>query len=289
MRRRGFTLVELLVASGAATLIIVLLYSSMVFYSRAYTREDEVLERGRRAQEVLGLFRDDFERAEGEVQPESLPDKAVDAVGFQGAAVAFLSAPRSGVNIINAFTNLKAQKPYLSKAYRYRDVWAPVGTQNGFTVMGRVMPACKYVGDQPPTQIFKAIPPWASTVAAVHVPVPFDRPTHHYFAIRKVVAGVVQPVIWAFHSEKIGKFPAGALVRWTERSGAKVVGGEQLTDVLFELQTDWPFADPQPPKRPGPWALPTKNQTELRLTFGRSKVTGPDPGFDAGAIFLLGP
>lgn len=288
--RRGFTLVELLVASAAATILILMLYGSLVFYSRAYTREDEALERSRRAQEILGLMRDDFERAEGDVQPETLgDDEGLKAVGFQGRPEELLGKPRRAVNIINAFTNLKAQKPYLSKRYALKDAFIKGPQVNGFTTVVRDINSCIYVNDVPPTLVRKTIGPIANTTAIVHIPEPFDKPRCEYLVMRKVVGGVVAPVIWAFHREKTGKLAPGTLLRWTEATGVKSIGGDQLVDFQFDLECDCPYADPVPPKRPAPWFLPMKDMATLKLVFGGGRLAAQDPGFTASATFLLGP
>lgn len=286
--RRGFTLVEVLVASAAAMIIIVILYSSLVFYSRAYTREDEALERGRRGQEVLGLFRDDAERSQGEVQPSLIPPEALKAVGHSGDAVALLTAPRQATNIINMYSNLQSQKPSTSKKFEVKEIWARVPGP-GEPVVAREPLASVYMGNQPPPKVRETIPPLTVEACVVHVPIPYDNPKSEYIVMRKVIAGNATPVLWAFHREQSGKWPKFSLVRWTPNTGVQSVGGEQIDVLHLAVMYDWSYADPAPPRRPDPHAQMYKIQAELKLTFGRTKVQGSEPGFAMGAIFLIGP
>lgn len=290
MRRSGFTLVELMVAAAASSVLLVLLYGSLVFYRRAYTREDESLERGRRSQEVLGLMRDDFVRAEGDVQPELLAEAPLGELGSEAPAVDLLAKARRSVNVINAFVNLKAQKPYLSEPFGLKDAFQKGPTVNGFPTVERDGKNCYYVPKAPPQKIKELIPPVANTTAIVHIPDPFDKPRSEWVVMRKVVGGVASPVVWVYHREKVRRWPAGTLLRWTEQTGVKNVGGEQLVDFHFALKTDWPYADPVPPKRPAPWAFPMKDFATVDLAFGNSKLGADvDPGFEASATFLMGP
>ena len=121
MRRRGFTMIELLIASAIATTLITLLYSTLTFYSRSFQREDESLERSKRAQEVLGLFRDDFGRAAGEVRLEDVPLEPLKATGWEGSAADFLAAGRPGVNQVNAWSGYAATSPYISKSFEFTE------------------------------------------------------------------------------------------------------------------------------------------------------------------------
>lgn len=285
---RGFTLVEVLVASAAATIIIVLLYSSLVFYSRAYTREDEALERGRRGQEVLGLFRDDAERSQGEVQPGLIPVEALRAVGYTSDAAILLGHARQATNIINMYTNLQAQKPYMSKKYGFKEVWARLPGP-GEPALARNKTACTYVGTPPPPKVRDTIPPFTSEACILHIPVPYDTPKSDYVVMRKVIGGEPSPVVWAFHREATGKWPRFSLLRWTPQTGVQSVGGEQIEVLHLAVMYDWSYADPAPPRRPAPHAQLLKMQAELHLTFGRSRVQGSEPGFEMGAIFLVGP
>lgn len=283
--RRAFTLVEALVATVAASIILVLLYGSLVFYSKAYTRGDEELERGRRGQEMLGLFRDDAERAEGEIQPSMVPADGLKAIGWQSDATALLTNPHRAVNVINCYTNLIAQKPYLSKRFELQEVWKrdPGGT------ISRDDKASRYTQEQPPARVRELIPPMTANACVVRIPVPWDNPKSEYLAVRKVVNTVPTMVLWAFHREKNEKWPAGTVVRWTEATGAKSVGGEQVVAFAPDIFYDWAYADPAPPRRPDPYAQTYKMQAGLSVAFGGSKVRDKDPGFSMEAVFLIGP
>lgn len=286
--RRGFTLVEALVATVAASIILVLLYGSLVFYSRAYTREDEVLERGRRGQEILGLFRDDAERAEGELQPQMLPVDGLKAIGWKSDPAALLLTPHRGTNVINCYTNLLAQKPYLSKRFQCFEVWTAMPGPQGVTVV-RDADSSRYIGEQPPFLVKKHIPPVTASSAIAHIPVPYDNTKSDFVVIRKVVNNVAAVVLWAYHRDKVDSWPAGTLVRWTEQTGAKSIGGDQVASFTPDVFFDWSYADPAPPKRPDPHARVYKMQAGLSLEFGRSKVAGQEPGFEMHAVFLIGP
>lgn len=287
--RGAFTLIEVLVASAAATIILVLLYSSLVFYSRAYTREDEALERGRRGQEILGLLRDDVERASGEVSVSMLTREMVKAVGYEGDPLALLISAHRGINVINQFNNLQSQSPYLSKRYPFREGWKSQVAPGGETVAVRDPLQCGYLGPVPAKPVKDVIGPMCADGAVMHIPVPFDNPRSDYLVIRKVDRIHTGPILWAFHRDKTGPWPAGSLVRWTAQTGVKAIGGEQIDKFDIDLLYDWPYVDPLPPKRPGPWAAFLKFHVQAKVTFGKSKVQGGDPGFQMGAYFLVGP
>lgn len=285
--RRGFTLVEALVATGAASVILVLLYSSLVFYSRAFTREDEALERGRRAQEVLGLLRDDVERAAGDLAPEEIPQNGLTYVGFSGNGSRFLLQHHIGANLVNAYHNLQSQQPYLSKRYSLYEAWARDPKGSGIQ---RDPLASSYDGEQPPSEIKKYIPPLTARNCVVAIQMPRENPRRTYIAIRKVIGGGLPEVIlWSYNKDKSGPYPEGTLLRWAPGPGVKSVGGEQIVKFDFDVLYDHAFVDKAPPKRPDPVSQYLKMQIYCHLEFGRTKVQGTEPGFEMGAYFLVGP
>jgi hypothetical protein len=289
-RRSGVTLAELLFAAAAGLLVILVLYGALVFYSRAFTREDDILERSRRSQEVLSLMRDDFERAAGEIGPDDVPAAALAQAGYDRGARAFLVETRTGVNVINAFHDLKAERPYLSRAFGYREAWRwrPVpGTDREELV--RDTDRSGWVGEAPPRTI--AVGPAGATLAALHVPLPVDRPASEHVLIRKQAGGAVTPVLWTYRREAgAGRHAAGSLLRWTPVSGTVRVGGDQLAAFSFRLLFDHAWADPAPPRRPEPWTQMNKAMLQVHFAFGAAPGTrGADPGFEAGAIMLMGP
>ena len=272
--RRGFTLLEVLIASAVASTLIVLLYSTLVWYSRAAQREDESLEKSRRAQEVLGLFRDDFGRAAGAVKLEDVPLEALKELGWDGNAADFLTTPRPGRHQINAWSGYGATSPYLSKVFEFTEQW----TAGKDLTFDRSLSS--YEKDTPPESL-RAIEPRAATRAVVHVVQPRARPTSEWILIRREAAAVPTIVLWALHRAPRARWPAGSLLRWTSATGLTRVGGAAVADFQFRMVQDWMAVDSAPPSRPEP-------DVRLLATLGRVELRYP-PAFEASAVLLLGP
>lgn len=274
MRRRGFTMIEVLIASAIATTLIVLLYSTLVWYSRSAQREDENLEKSRRAQEVFGLFRDDFGRAAGEIRTEDVPLDALKDMGWEGNAADFMTMLRPGRHQVNAWSGYGSTSPYLSKVFEFSEKW---DTLKELTYNAN---ASSYEKDSPPASIGK-LEPRSPTRGVVHVVQPRDKPLSEWILIRREAAGTPAFVVWALHRAAKGKWPAGALLRWTSALGVFRVGGAAVADFKFTLVHDWMAVDAAPPSRPA---------ADLRLlaTLGRLELKYP-PQFEASAILLMGP
>lgn len=274
MRRRGFTMIEVLIASAVATTLIVLLYSTLIWYSRSAQREDENLEKSRRAQEVLGLVRDDFGRAAGELKLEDVPLDALKELGWEGSAADFLTAPRPGRHQVNVWNGWGSTSPYLSKTFEFTEKWDQ-GKEIAYNRQ-----ASGFERDSPPAALSK-IEPRASTRAVVHVALPRDKPQSEWILIRREAAGTPTFVVWALHRAAKAKWNAGALVRWTAATGATRVGGNAVMDFRFHVAGDWMAVDAAPPTRPDP-------DVRLLSTLARVELKYP-PAFEASAILLLGP
>lgn len=272
--RRGFTMIEVLIASALATTLIVLVYSSLVWYSKSAQREDENLEKSRRAQEVLGLIRDDFGRAAGEIKLEDVPLEALKELGWDGNAADFLTTPRPGRHQVNAWSGWGSTSPYLSKSFEFSEKWDQ-GKEIAYSRQ-----ASSFERDSPPASLSK-IEPRAATRAVVHVVLPSDKPQSEWILIRREAAGTPTFVLWALHRVAKAKWNAGALVRWTAATGAAHVGGKAVQDFQFRVASDWMAVDAAPPNRPDP-------DVRLLSTLARVELRYP-PAFEASAILLLGP
>jgi prepilin-type N-terminal cleavage/methylation domain-containing protein len=285
MTRRGFTLVELLVAMGAASLLIVLLYTALIHYFRAFTREDEIIERSRRTQEILSILRDDVARADGGItKVDDVPEAAVRAVGFEGSVRTLLTAVRTGQIVLNAYQSRSSDHPSLSKRYVFAEVWTEL--PDGSLVLDG--PRCRFTGDSPPEPIRKVVGPAGYSSCVLHVPVPTLAPKSDYWVLRKVVNGTVTPIVWAFHRDRHGGYPAGTLLRYA--AGLTNVGGDQLDSFALDVTNLVTYIAPNPPRRPLPTVFLNRFMVSVGVAYGRTKVReGPDPGFSDDTTIVVGP
>ena len=281
MRRRarrksstGFTMIELLIASAVATTLITLLYTTLVWYSRSFQREDENLERSKRAQEVLGLFRDDLGRAAGELKVEDVPLDALKESGWEGNAADFASAPREAVNQVTAWTGYGATSPYVSKGFKFSERWEPGKTGMAWNANG------SGYGPDAPAEALRRIAP-RSAPCVWKVGVPPEKPQSEWILIRRESAGNGTIALWAFHRVKRGKWAPGALLRHSAATGMVRVGGPSVADFTVSLAQDWMFVDGAPPAHPEPdiRLLATLAHVELRFAQGA----------EASAVLLMGP
>lgn len=277
--RRGFTLIEVLIASAVATTLIVLLYTTLVWYSRSFEREDANLERSRRAQEVLGLFRDDFGRAAGELRLEDVPLDTLKELGWEGTASDFLTTPRPGRHQINAWTSHGAISPYISRTFEFFEKWE-TGTKGGQTELTFNRSVSAYDRDSP-AESLRTIEPRSPGRGVVHVALPREKPTSEWILIQRVASGTPTIALWALHRVKRGGWVAGSLLRHTAATGIIRVGGAAVGDFRFRLVHDWMVVDSAPPGRP---------DADIRhlATVARVELRYP-PQFEATAVLLLGP
>lgn len=280
MRRRGFTLIEVMIASAVAATLITLLYTTLIWYSRSFQREDENLERSRRAQEVLGLFRDDFGRAAGTIEVEDVPLDALKSTGWEGSAADFLTAPRSGVNQVNAWTGWGATSPYASKTFEFIEKYE-TKSEGGKSRLVPNTTVSSYLRDAPAESQRARIPPRSAEASVVHVAVPPEKPRSEWILIRRETAGQAALVVWAFHREKLGKHAPGTLLRHSEGTGLVKVGGTGVADFRVRLAQDWMFVDAAPPQRPQPDVRLLATLARVELKYATS--------FEASAVLLKGP
>ena len=278
-KSRGFTLIEVLIASAVATTLIVLLYSTLVWYSRSFQREDENLEKSKRAQEVLGLFRDDFGRAAGELRIEDVPLDVLKETGWDGTAADFMTTQRPGRHQINGWSGYGATSPYISKTFEFFEKWETKVDQ-GKTVLTFNKSVSAYDRDSPPESL-RRIEPRSPVPCVVHVGLPADKPTSEWILIRREAAGNATVALWVMHRVARGKWPAGTLARHTAATGLTRVGGAAPADFSFRLAHDWMAVDAAPPTRP---------TADIRLlaTLGRVELKYA-PTFEATAVLLMGP
>lgn len=279
MSRRAFTMIELLIASAIAATLITLLYTTLVWYSRGFQREDENLERSKRAQEVLGLFRDDFGRAAGEVTLEGVPIDVLKDTGWEGNAADFLSAARPGVHQITAWTGYGATSPYLSKAFEFSERWEPK-TEQGKAVVAWNAGTSAYQRESPP-ETLRRIQPRSPVPCVVHVAEPPEKPVSEWILIRREVGGTAALSLWVFHRAKRGSWGPGTLLRHSAATGLVRVGGASVADFTMALVHDWMFVDAAPPGRAEPDVRELATLARVELKFAQ--------GAEAGAVLLMGP
>jgi hypothetical protein len=288
-RTHAFTLVEMLMASSAALLIVGLIYTALIYYGRAWTRGEEGMERSRRSQEIMGLLKDEFERSSGEIQLADVPNDIIRKMEFDGDNVGLLTRPRTGFNAVNGYRNFSDTHPYFSTKYPYQEFWEMKSTPAGL-VVALNPPVCRYPKAIPPPDVALLVPPWGASAAAIHIPIPFDQPVTEFIIIKKQTGGNVSTSIWAYYRKSRPNHKEGTLVRWTPVSGIVTVGGDMLTDFNFDVVFDWAFVSRRPPIRPADWAQMVKVLAEMKLGYGKSLLpSGQDPGFEASGILLQGP
>jgi hypothetical protein len=295
---RGHTLVELLVASAAALLVILVLYTALSHYSRAYAREDDVLARSRLGQVIFGLLRDDICRADGGIDvpdiEELLPERVLEEAGWTAGRVALLRSWRVGRNRVNAYVSDTDTHPYLSRAYPYRERWE-LTMVDGKQVVRPGPDSPSYTDGAPPSTIWSKpqsrwIGPSGTSTAIIHVPDPSPVRRSDFILVRKVAGGRPALHLWAYHRDRTPRWPAGTLLRWTPGTGLANLAPAEPIDFEFHLDFDWAYWDAQPPARPDPWLLMSKAMATVQLRFTRPRRgMGIDPGVTLQSSLIVGP
>lgn len=290
MRRRGFTLVELAVASTVAFTILAIAWTILAQYTRAYGTRDVSLERSRKIQTIFDTLREDVDRGSGSIQPRDVPKEALTAVGFPGDPVQFLTRPRQGFNIINAFKSPDDAHAYLSKRFAFREIWKRETDPEGNDIVVLDPDRTGYAGASPPSYMWDPpkepwIPP-VSTSSVIHVTEPTGGEDSHFLAILR---GGPHPglALWAWHGKARAGFAPGTLVRWSSGTGLTVLTSGDLGHFEPELLADWGFWDKEPPKRPDPWVINPKILVGVSLGFtppGQRPPAGGEALRDPAAV-----
>lgn len=299
--RHAFTLVEAMVASCVAAVVLTLLYQGLTFYTRATVREDERLERSRRGQEILSLLRDDYGRASGSLSSlnhlkKFIGDDELSKLGWNSGLIDLMTKPRNHRRIISAFPTHESDKPRYSKMLEARSYWTTASVPGDTTFvlqldsLGR--PRVEWVGDACPLDIEKLLGRGPDTGSVAWITKPPGQVESSYLVMGKNLGGGVESVVfWAYHGATTGKIAAGSLMRHEKRVGLANLGADQMVDFLAIPTCDLFFVDPQPPKYPLPVGGSVKMMLRVGMAFGRNTklAQGPDPGYEISSWLLANP
>lgn len=227
MRRRAFTLTEVILAAIVAGIVLAALFAALAHVSRGWRRSDAGLARSQVAERILDRLADDLAHVEGHAHPSS---EALKRAGFGGTDTVFLTMPHAAAHIINRF-RIGVIKPThsLLTPFTERDVMA---------------------GDPP-----EAVPNVPLSVYDAIDPRPLKMEIQPFLALRSLcvvrTADVTwlalslgrgtedDQVVWAFVRKLHDGIPAGTVLRVSEREGAAPLAGEVplLGDV--EVRDQW--------------------------------------------------
>ena len=208
MRRRAdaFTLVEAIVTTLLATVVMLGVFGGLTFIGSGYRRDELTMSRHRLATQIFELLGDDLAHASGVAIPTQLS-----SAGYAGTDESFQREPRLGDHVVHSYAKSSAQLRSVHRS-RYREIGQVIG--GAYSVDVR---RSKFESGGLP----KGLSPWGIVSSVFVVPVPADSPDVTFVAISKVKKLEREQVLWAFWHKgrvvrtKLGTelFSAGTVVR----------------------------------------------------------------------------
>jgi len=225
MRRRGFTLVETLLAMAVTSLLVMAVFGGLTFVGRGYRRDELAMARVRTARDVYGLLADDLAGLHGVAIP---PKRGLSNAGYGGTQDTFISEPRRGSHVVAAFdATSKREGSIRTLAYDER-------ASGGAGGWAYATLACHWLtsgGSKPPPN------PWGLTRAVFLVPLPPEDPDVVHVAL-SVRRGVVDAnVLWSFFRKRRGRFEPGTILRTEGEAPARTFATPLIGDV--SLANEW--------------------------------------------------
>ena len=223
--RRGFTLVETLVAMLLTSLMVLAVFGGLTFVGRGYQRDELAMARAQVAESVSELLGDDLRHLSGSAVPGA---DQLKANGYEGTPKTFVSEPRRGTHQVASFhTGVSAREglgrfDYQEEAVAQANTWVVQMLTSHYLARPSIDPAP---------------PPWGPVPAAYLVPLPPDNPDVVHLALATRHGGALEQVLWSFWRRRRGKFEAGAILRYGPE-GAKSLSATPLQAKLT-LSYEW--------------------------------------------------
>lgn len=201
--RRGFTLVETLVAMLLTSLLVLSVFGGLTFVGRGYRRDELAMARAQVAQSVSELLGDDLRHLDGTAMPSAA---ALASNGYEGSQQTFVAEVRRGAHQVATWPAGGLARQGFVRA-EYAEEAASQGA--GWTVQTL---KSRY-RDRP--GIDPAPMPWGAVEAAFLVPLPStEDPDVMHLALSTRAGARAEQVLWSFWRHRRGKFDGGQIMRY---------------------------------------------------------------------------
>lgn len=230
MTRRGFSLTEVIVAAGIASVVLVGLFGALSHVTRGWRASDAGLERSQVAQRAIERLAEDFAHLDGFAKPTRT---ALSASGFEGEPVAFRIKPRAAAHVLNCY-QLGTAAPEHSELHPFTEAFVLAGSppEPAYDLL-----RSRWDERPPPSWIKNGIIPKSATEAAFVVKHPDEKPTVTWLALSLGRGVEPEQVLWTFAREKTGRVKAATILRHSSISGlwnmtkvAPMLGDVELKD-----------------------------------------------------------
>ena len=225
--RRGFTLVETLIAMLVTSLLVLSVFGGLSFVGRGYRRDELHMARSRAAQDIFDQLAVDLATLHGTAAPTQ---HMLHEVGYEGTPSTFVAEPRRGAHVVAEFQQDVARENGLH-TMRYDERAA------GGAADWNIAPlACRYIAGN---DLKPSPSPWGLTKSAFVVPLPPNDPDviHVALAVREGLRTV--PILWSFYRKKRNHFEAGTILREEGGARPRAFAAALLADI--SLQNEWVY------------------------------------------------
>lgn len=266
-RRRGFTMIEAIIAGALAMALVAGMYSAFGVYFRSFHKESAILDRSREVQQILSKLRVDFSTSvPSMITPDELSAVPLEEMGWRNGASALLDLPRDHVIYHMEYEDKEAVKPARSTAHAFSETytmqkvppanWSAVAVNAGWQ---NAAPDPRISADTIPGSV-------GPSEAIVTVPTNIDGGEIQCF-LSKGHDGLV---VWVYQDYRRSQ-KRGRLLRWTLGTGIQDLGAGVVEMDALQLRHEWIYIRPNSVDPERLYRLRTQLEVSVSLV-------GPAPG-----------
>jgi prepilin-type N-terminal cleavage/methylation domain-containing protein len=224
-RRRGFTLVETMVAMLLTSTLVLAVFGGLTFIGRGYQRDELAMGRSRTAQPLIEQLADDLVNASGTARASA---GALRFAGYEGDESTFAREPRRGYHVVSCF-DADGRRPGRIEQLLYEEHQVRSGAAVALDPLSSRLLTDSTV-KHPPN-------PWGVVRSVAVVPLPPANPDVTFVSLATMRDGRAESVLWAFWRRRRNHHDAGTVLRFGDDGGKTLSASPLVAEVL--LTNEW--------------------------------------------------